>query len=143
MERAELEALDDRITGCWDAADPDGFVELLADDFVWYDWTMPEPMRDRDTARTYFASWITAVPDMRTTAKVRIVGDGAIATEIEWTGTQTGPFVTPQGELPPTGATLHGRGVYFAYVRDGRIAEFRSHPDVAGILAQLGVGQPA
>src|SRR5262249_55440992 len=113
-------------------------------EFVWFDWTMPEPIRDRETARAYFGSWITAIPDMRTTNKVRILGDDSFATEIEWTGTNTGPFATPQGELPPTGAQVTGRGVYFGYVRDGKVVEFRSHPDVAGVMAQLmGAAQPA
>lgn len=29
--------------------------------------------------------------------------------------------------------------VYIARVRDGKIVEFRSHPDVAGVMMQLGL----
>ncbi len=42
-------------------------------------------------------------------------------------------------ELPPTGRGITGRGSYIAKVRDGKIVEFRSHPDVAGMMMQLGL----
>jgi len=42
-------------------------VSLFADDFAWYDWTMPEPIRDKAAAKEYFGNWIRAFPDMRIT----------------------------------------------------------------------------
>jgi steroid delta-isomerase-like uncharacterized protein len=140
MEQAALEAIDDRLLASWDSGDADAFLDLPAEDFVWYDWTSPEPIRDLEAARAYFSSWTTAIPDMKTTSRVRILGDDSFATEIVWTGTNSGPFATPAGELPATGRSVTGRGTYFAFVRDGKVAEFRSHPDVAGVMAQLGVG---
>jgi len=31
-----------------------------------------------------------------------------------------------------------GRGAYFARIQDGKIVQFSTHPDVAGLLLQLG-----
>lgn len=139
MSRRELEQLDERSLAAWDAGDADGFVQMFADDFVWYDWATTEPIRDREAARRYFEGWSTAFPDMKTTGVVRVVGEDAVATEIEWTGTNTGPMAMAGTELPPTNRRVTGRGSYIARVRDGKVVEFRSHPDVAGIMMQLGM----
>jgi hypothetical protein len=32
-----------------------------------------------------------------------------------------------------------GRGAYFVRVRDGKVVEFSSHPDAAGLMVQLGL----
>jgi len=32
-----------------------------------------------------------------------------------------------------------GRGSYIGRVKDGKIIEFRSHPDAAGMMMQLGL----
>ena len=32
-----------------------------------------------------------------------------------------------------------GKGAYFARVEDGKIVEFSSHPDAAGMMVQLGL----
>src|SRR5439155_26379880 len=93
MSREEIERLDRQGLAAWDSHDPDAFVSMFADDFVWFDWTVPEPMRDREAARQYFNGWVTAFPDMKTTSVSRVVGDDAVATEIEWSGTNTGPMV--------------------------------------------------
>jgi hypothetical protein len=42
-------------------------------------------------------------------------------------------------EIPATNRTVTGRGTYFARVRDGKIVEFSSHPDAAGMMMQLGL----
>ncbi len=73
------------------------------------------------------------------TDRVVVIGDNAVATEITWEGTNTGPLAMGGMELPPTGRRITGRGSYIAKVRDGKIVEFRSHPDVAGMMMQLGL----
>jgi steroid delta-isomerase-like uncharacterized protein len=142
MSREEIERLDEQSLAAWDSHDSDAFVSMLADDFVWYDWTVPEPMRDREAATRYFNGWVTAFPDMKTTSVSRVVGDDAVATEIEWTGTNTGPMVMGGNQIPPTNKSVTGRGTYFARFRDGKVVEFRSHPDVAGVMMQLGMMPP-
>ncbi len=139
MKKEEIEQLNDRGLAAWDAADPDAFADVLADDVVWYDWTLPEPIHGKPAAKAYFASWVTAFPDMRTKTVVTVVGDDAVATEVEWTGTNTGPLVMNGAELPPTNKTVTGRGSYIARARDGKVVEFRAYQDAIGLMAQLGL----
>src|SRR5438093_209826 len=139
MSREELERLDDQGMAAWDSHDADAFVSLFADEFVWNDWTVPEPIRDKEGARQYFSAWTTAFPDMRVKETSRVVGDDAVAVELEFTGTNTGPMVMAGNEIPPTNKAVTGRGSYVAHVRDGKIVEFSSHPDAAGLMMQLGL----
>jgi len=45
-------------------------------------------------------------------------------------------------ELPPTGRRVVGRGSYFVRVKDGKVTEFSSYPDAAGLMMQLGLLPP-
>jgi steroid delta-isomerase-like uncharacterized protein len=138
MSRADVERIDDQGIAAWDNHDADAFANLLADDFVWTDLTLPEPMRTKDEARQYAQAWFTAFPDMRIKETNRIVTDDAVAVELEFTGTNTGPMTMAGRAIPPTGKTVLGKGAFFARIQDGKIVQFSSHPDVAGLMMQLG-----
>jgi steroid delta-isomerase-like uncharacterized protein len=139
LTREELERIDDAGLAAWDNHDPDAFVALLADDFVWRDLTIPEPITTKEAARQYVEGWVTAFPDMKTTLVNRVIGDDAVAAEIEFTGTNTGPMLMGGMEIPPTGRAVVGRGSYFTRIQDGKVVEYSSHPDVAGVMMQLGL----
>jgi steroid delta-isomerase-like uncharacterized protein len=139
MDKKELERLDDQGMAAWNAHDADAFLDLFADDFIWHDVGMPEPIRDKAVARQYFESWGKAFPDLDAKITWRVVGDDDFASEIEFTGTNTGPLVMGANEIPPTNKSVVGHGTYFARVRDGKVVEYSSHPDVAGMMMQLGL----
>jgi predicted ester cyclase len=83
-------------------------------------------------------TWFTAFPDMHIRSVNRVVSEDAVAGELEFTGTNTGPLVVGGMQMPATGKSVKGTGSYFASVRDGKIASFSAHPDVAGMMVQLG-----
>lgn len=139
MTKEELERLDDLGTKAWDEHDIDTFLDMLADDFVWRDLTLPEPLTTRDAMRQYMEEWFRAFPDMRMRTTNRVVGEDTVAAEVEFTGTNTGPLVMGGVEIPPTGKQLKNPGAYFVRVKDGKVAEFSSHPDAAGMMMQLGL----
>ena len=100
---------------------------------------MPQPIRDRAGAREYFNSWVTAFPDISVSRLRRVIEDDQIAGEIEFTGTNTGPMVMGGATIPATGRSVRAKGSYFATVRDGKVVDFSMHPDVAGLMMQLGL----
>lgn len=112
---------------------------MFVDDFILRDWTTPEPIRDKDGLRGYFNAWIAAFPDMSVKQISRVVGDDAVAAELEFRGTNMGTMLMGGMEMPPTGKSIVGRGSYIAHVRDGKVVEFSSHPDAAGVMMQLGL----
>ena len=139
MAREQLERVDDQWVAAANSHDAESFLALLGDGFVWHDWTLPEPIRDMEGARQYFNAWMTAFPDFQEKQTDRILSDDAAAVEVEFTGTNTGPMVMGGNEMPPTNNSVTVRGTYFLRVRDGKISELRTHPDVAGLMMQLGM----
>ena len=142
MDRSELERLDDHGMAARDSHDADAWADLFADEFAYHDWTLPEPIRDKQALRDAFGAWMQAFPDMSTTTVARVVGEDSVAAEITFTGTNSGPMVMGGMEMPPTGKAVTGRGSSLAKARDGKIVEFRAHPDAAGIMMQLGLMSP-
>ena len=142
MDKEELERLDDAGMSAWDTHDADAWVAIFADDFVVRDWTVPEPIRDKDGLRAYFNTWLGAFPDMHVKQIARVIGEDAVAAELEFSGTNTGAMNMGGMEMPPTGRSIVGRGSYIAHVRDGKVVEFSSHPDAAGVMMQLGLMPP-
>ncbi|MGH3367219.1 MAG: ester cyclase [Nocardioidaceae bacterium] len=141
MSREDLENIDDRGMEAWNAHDAAAFLDLFADDFVWRDLTVTEPMRSRDEARSYIQGWFTAFPDMNVRTVNRLIEGDSLAVELEFTGTNTGPLRMGGMEMPATGKSVTGKGAYFGRVSEGKIVEFSSHPDAAGMMAQLGLMQ--
>lgn len=139
MTREELERIDELHRRAWNEQDIDAWLALLADEFVWRDVTVPEPMTTREAARAYLRAWFTAFPDIRITVTSRVVGDDAVAAEVEMTGTNTGTLSLHGMQMPATGKGLTAPGVYFVKMRDGRMTEFSTHPDTAGMMVQLGL----
>jgi steroid delta-isomerase-like uncharacterized protein len=139
MTREELERVDALHVRAWNDQDTEAFLDLLADKFVWRDVTLPEPMTTREAARAYLRGWFTAFPDMRVTVTSRVVGDEAVAAEVEFTGTNSGALSMGGRQMPPTQKSVVGRGAYFVTIRDGKMTEFSTHPDAAGMMVQLGL----
>lgn len=139
MSRAEIEQLDDRGMAAWDQHDAAAFTALLADDFTFSDVMAPEAFTTREQVQEYMQSWFTAFPDMRAKATNRVISEDQVAGEVEITGTNTGPLQMGGQEFPATGKPIVGTGTYFASVKDGKIVSFRVHPNVASLMAQLGL----
>jgi uncharacterized protein (TIGR02246 family) len=138
MTKEEVERLDDQGMSAWESHDPEGFASIFADESVLNDVGSPDPISGRAGILAYAQAWFTAFPDMSVKQTNRAVSDDAIAAEVVFTGTNTGPMMMGGKEIPPTNKTVQGRGTYFARARDGKVVEFNSYPDIAGLMMQLG-----
>jgi len=79
-----------------------------------------------------------AFPDLTGEVIRLITGDQVAAAEIVWTGTHTGPLVTPSGTIPPTGKpiTVHATKV-FAF--EGDLIKYSRHYwDMTELLGAIG-----
>jgi len=139
MSKQDLERIDDLGTEAWNNHQPETFANLFADEFVARDLMVPEPIRTREGAAAYMQSLLTAFPDMHFRLTNRVIGEDAVAGELEWTGTNTGPLTNAGVEIPPTNKSVVGPIAYFMKVKDGRIVEQNSYPDTVGTMIQLGL----
>jgi steroid delta-isomerase-like uncharacterized protein len=86
------------------------------------------------------ALW-TALPDARIDLVRRVASADTVMSEEVLSGTETGPFVTPAGTLPPSGRAIRTPFVTVQQVRDGKIAAERLYFDQLDFLGQLGIAQ--
>jgi steroid delta-isomerase-like uncharacterized protein len=104
--------------------------------------TMPTGERSLgpDGARRDTERWIRAFPDLKFTVVNIVATDDAAAVETVFTGTNTGPLVTPEGELPPTGNRVEAKGCIVFKFEKGKVLSEHDYFDFATINAQLGLG---
>lgn len=83
--------------------------------------------------------FLIAFPNMKLAVE-RVFMDGDYVA-MHWTasGAYTGPLMTENGEIPPTGRQGVIKGVYTAEIKDNRIAREWTHWDQVALLAQLGL----
>ncbi|RDI55966.1 ester cyclase [Nocardia mexicana] len=97
------------------------------------------PLQGIDALRGLIQAFITAFPDMKIDRRnIWRDGDTAIA-ELTFSGTQTGPLATAQGEVPPSGRAVTFPLVDTFTARDGKVVEHRVYWDNASFLTQLGL----
>jgi ketosteroid isomerase-like protein len=123
-----------------DSGDQEGFLALMADDCR---WRVPgAELRGKEQ----LVEWITPFWQGFSTfrhdlARTVAESDELVFGEGTWTGTNDGPLVMPDGELPPSGRTV---SLPFAIAAtrapDGeRIESVHLYFDQVGFLGQLGV----
>jgi steroid delta-isomerase-like uncharacterized protein len=83
-------------------------------------------------------SFWEALPDCTITAENEVTAEDTVVTEGVLSGTHTGVFRTPQGEIPASGNSLKLRYVSVKQVRDGKVAHENLYFDQLEFLQQLG-----
>jgi Predicted ester cyclase len=103
--------------------------------------TMPGMGRiDRDTMRTVvLPAYKTGFPDMHHETIDSVEAGDRVVVRLRVTMTHTGPFITPQGEVPPTGRTVVLDSADVVTVVDGRINSWHTYFDQMSMLGQLGL----
>jgi predicted ester cyclase len=95
--------------------------------------------RGREEVRKQYQTWLDAFTDIQVEFPDVIESGDALAAEVRVTMTHTGPLVTPNGTIPPTGKRVTLEAVDIAHARDGLIVSFHSYFDQLALLAQLGL----
>jgi predicted ester cyclase len=78
-----------------------------------------------------------AIPDGRISRDTELVAGNTVITEGVLTGTQSGPFIMPQGEIPPSGNPVNLRYASVKRIVDGKIVEIWALGDFYGLLTQI------
>lgn len=144
MPRQENEQLATEFVQSWNARDAAASAAFVAEGGTWQDVSMTEPMGDRNAMAQYVQGWNTAFPDLNARVVNCVANDDAVAAEIEFSGTNTGPLqMGPGPAMPPTGKQVLGRGTFFGRVQGGKFIELHTYPELAGMMMQLGMNGAA
>ena len=85
--------------------------------------------------------WATAIPDSKATIESSYAIDGGAVLELTWRGTQTGPMMGPEGEIPATGKSFEMRSCQIIEMQGDRAVSIRHYFDLATMMSQLGLVQ--
>ena len=140
--KANRELLE-RYVELYNEGDLDACMELYAEDAVqrMHDGTF----EGLDAIRARLARDLDAFADAKYVVDSFFAAGDKFADEWTFTGTNTGPFVLPDGsEVPPTGKRVEIKGMELVEVRDGKIVVDNLYYDNLAIAAQFGLlAQPA
>ena len=123
------------------AHDSEAVDRLYAQDAVVQDPFYPEPLRGVKAIHEDNEIFFRALPEVQFEILTAIAEDdrsGVI--EIRFSGQNTGPLATPQGEIPPTNKRVDLKGASFIRLDEsGKIVEERRYYDTGTMMRQLGL----
>jgi steroid delta-isomerase-like uncharacterized protein len=119
--------------------DFDRAAALVTDDFELVDYAFGFTFHGPAGLLQWFQGFVTAGPDARAQLLRTITEGEWVASEHVGRFTQTGPLVTPAGEIPPTGRKVEIRFAEIYRVEGDRIASLHAYYDGATIMRQLGL----
>lgn len=96
-------------------------------------------LHGRDEIRHFIEAQWQAFPDGKLAFGEQVFAEDAAATELVFTGTHTGPMMTPNGPLPPTGTRVTIHSVAILKIKDGLIASEHGYSDQLEMMTQLGL----
>ena len=92
-----------------------------------------------EAIQAFDRAWTEAFPDARVSFDAQAAGHGSVASRNRFTGTQTGIFHAPGGEVPPTGRRVDAEFVAWMDLRGDRCGSFRLYFDQLELMTQLGL----
>ena len=128
------------LIAAFNAHDAERLASLYTNDQVTVLPGAPEPVRGRKNKEEMVAGYFRAFPDLMLEIPLVLVSGNHIVCAGHMAGTNTGPLVSSEGEMPPTGRRVEIRMAFILRVRpDGQIEEDQTYFDEAEFLKQLGV----
>jgi len=128
-------ALMRRIHDLINAGDINGFVDLLADDFVEHEVT-PGLAPTKEGVKQFFTMYVAAFPDLRFTADDILPSGDKVVARVTVTGTNTGDFMG----MPATGKSVSVQLIdIIRFGDDGLAHEHWGVVDTMAMMQQLGV----
>jgi steroid delta-isomerase-like uncharacterized protein len=84
-------------------------------------------------------AWKEAMPDVKGSVTTAFATGNTVILEVTWTGTHTGPLVSPQGTVPATGKQQTTRASWVLNFDGGKIKASRHYFDMLSFMQQLGI----
>lgn len=119
--------------------DIEGALTLATEDVEVTIVPFGQTYRGRQGFNDFMAGFATAFPDIALSVINQVAAEDQVVNEFTWTGTHTGPLMTPAGAVPPTGRRVESQVCEVWGIKDGKLASLRNYLDAAGLMRQLGL----
>jgi len=134
----EAKAITDRVLEIWNTGNLALVDEVYALEVVAHSSSSPEDMVGPEGIKGWVKNTRTAFPDFNMTFDEIIVKGDIIVTRWKSTGTNTGIFHLPSGDLPPTGKKIKVSGIAINRVENGKAVDELVVFNLLDMLQQLG-----
>ena len=139
MSTVEHNTLIQALFDAFNERDLEGAAALVTEDFELVDYAFGVTLNGPTGLVQWFQGFLTAGPDAKAQLLRTMTTGDWVASEHVGRFTQTGPLISPAGEIPPTGNKVEIRFGETYQVKNGKIAVLHAYYDGATILRQLGV----
>jgi len=119
--------------------DPDTAAAQVTDDAKFTELPTGRTYQGPSGVRENFAFWLGAFPDGKVEVTNIIEAGDKVVVEYKGRGTNTGPMMTEQGEMPPTGKSVTLEFCDVLEMKGDKIAGGRSYYDTGTMMRQLGL----
>ncbi|MEA2350549.1 MAG: hypothetical protein QOG86_1490 [Thermoleophilaceae bacterium] len=113
--------------------------EMTADNAVNHDPAQPDEAQGPEGFKQIVQMYRGAFPDLAFTIEECFSDGDLVCTRWTTTATHDGDLMG----IPPTGRAITGSGITIDRIQDGKVVESWNEWDNAGLMQQLGVGEPA
>ena len=127
----------------FNANDWDRFHALHADAVVEEELATQRRIEGIDELLELNRGWKQAFPDAHGEVTATCESGDTAVLEITWSGTQSGPLATEDGEIPASNKRVEVRACQVFRVEGDRIAESRHYFDMVTLLQQIGAMEAA
>lgn len=114
---------------------------FLADDYTFVDVPSGTTTHGKQEFKRYLQAWASAFSDGRIETTTAAATEDTSVIEFVGRGTQDGPLMSPNGDIPPTGKWTEIHFCEVSHFVNGKLSEGRLYYDLLGILTQIGVIQ--
>jgi len=125
-----------------EASNQDRFDDLMAavaDDIEVVNYSNGFMAQGKESFRQFFMGFKTAFPDLTITHRNVVAAGDQVAVEFGAVGTHTGPLMTPNGAVAPTGRVVHFNVVEFHTWKGGKLTRLVNYQDALSLMGQLGL----
>ena len=117
----------------------DAVLERATDDVEIYLAPTGQTFQGQEGFKQFMMGFKTTFPNIRIDVKNQVGTEDQVVSEFVATGTNTGPVLTPAGEIPATGRTAEWPVCEVWRFRNGIVASIHNYQDMATMLRQLGL----
>jgi len=119
------------------------YKAVLASDVTYEEMPTRQRVKGVEEYLKSVQRWKTTFPDLKATVKSGFVSGDKVVVEVEWEGTQSGPFSGPFGPIAATNKRGSINAVLLFTIKNGKIIESRHYFDLLSVLMQLGIAPMA
>lgn len=117
----------------------DSVLERATDDIEIFLAPTGQTFQGREGFKQFMMGFKATFPNIRIDVKNQVGTEDQVVSEFVATGTNTGPVMTPTGEIPATGRTAEWPVCEVWRFRNGKLASIHNYQDMATMLRQLGL----